>query len=111
MTTRLYYHLTHDDDSKMIARTQNRYDQMNEERKAYIRKFIVQTPGTCGGKTRLDKHRLWIELLISDFLCGDKENKCYAVEDYDELDVEDVCIVWFFEIWIKSEFYNLMDYD
>lgn len=109
MTTRLDYHLTHEDDKLMLEKTQNRYDLMTEERKDYVRKFIVSTNGTCSGRTRLDRHRLWMELLVWDFL-RQEEDKCYEIEDYTESEIEDISIVWFFEKWMNDEYYKLNNY-
>lgn len=107
MTKRLDYHLTHNVDKLMIDQTKNRYDLMSEERKSYIRTLIVSTPNTCSGRTRLDKHRIWIELLVYDFIFKDN---CCEIDDYSKDDIEDVCIVWFFEKWMTDIHYNFDDY-
>lgn len=80
---------------------------MSEEKKAYIRTLIISTEDTCSGRIRLNGHRLWIELLVYDFLTGDN---CCDIDDYPESDIEYVCMVWFFEKWMTSEYYKLDNY-
>src|SRR5437868_372587 len=92
----------------MIEKTYDKYLAMTTNTKEELKKFIVLTPDTCSGKTRLQNHRLWMELIVSDFLYED--NTCYEIDDYDKDTLINICIVWFFDIWVKSEYYDLNDY-
>lgn len=91
--TRLDYHLTHYDDELMINKTQNIYNSMSIERKNKAKQLIVSTQDTCFGRMRLVGHRLWIELLVLDFLY---EHNDYEIDDLSKEEIKDVCIYWFF---------------
>ena len=104
---RLYYHLSHEDDLEVFDKLKDRYDKLTKERKEYVKKFVVITSDCCGGRPRLDGHRLTIELVTCDYLNGEN---CYEIDDYNMDDLGDICAVWFFETWINSEYYKMPNY-
>jgi len=117
---RLYYHLSHENDVEIINKMKSRYDLLSNERKEQVKKYVVSTADCCGGRPRLDNHRLIIELVMCDYLNGEN---CYEINDYtmDDLGVKndnllsvkkdnklsDICAVWFFETWMNSEYYKM----
>ena len=104
---RLYYHLSHEDDTEIINKMKSRYDSLTNERKEQFKQFVVSTADCCGGRPRLDKHRLTIELVICDYLKGEN---CYEINDYTMDDLADICSVWFFETWMNSQYYKMANY-
>lgn len=104
---RKWYHLNHNQDQKMIDTCQVRYQQMSEERRKEVSKFVVSNPEICFGKPRLIGTRSWIELIVADYLHDDLF--CYTNE-FNEEDLIDIITVWFFEDWLKNPDYNKKDY-
>jgi len=102
--TRKWFHLRKSDDEKMIIRTKDRYDRLSSEDRSKFREHIVSMPG---GKPILKGHRLWIELVVHDFL---SDENTYEIDDYSRGDLENICIVWFFETWMNSKDFQLEDY-
>jgi hypothetical protein len=103
MNEREWYHLSHEQDKQMISRT-NKYDSLTENEKAIARQKLVSTQDTCSGLVRLHNHRLWIELVVQDYLSNDP---CYEINDYSPKEIENICLVWFFENWMTSDDYKL----
>lgn len=107
MEKRLSHHLTHKDDEQIIASIKNKYDSLTRERKDKVKKLVINTPDTCGGRARLFGHRLEIELIMYDYLSGEN---CYEINDYTMDDLGDICAVWFFETWMESKYFKMVDY-
>lgn len=82
--TRLDYNLSHNDDKLMINKTRNIFNLMTIERKNKAKNLIVSTQDTCSGMTRLEGYRLWIELIVLDFLYGNNDygNNHYEINDF-----------------------------
>lgn len=104
---RLWYHLSHEDDANMINKSYFVYKVLNEEEKSDIRENIISTHNICSGFNRLRGHRLWMELLVYDYLYGDN---FYEIYFYTPEEIEQICAVWFFEIWSTSKYYEYYDY-
>lgn len=109
---RHWHHLKHADDQLLITMGSARYNSLSEERKKQVRPMVVTTPETCFGKTRLNNTRLWIELVVYKYF---KDEIGEYEGDYGDLyntnDIIDAMLVWFFETWQNSPYYNEIDYD
>ena len=103
---RMDHHLTHDEDNFMIKNTFEKYKLISDENKQIALNSIVSTPSCCGGRPRLNNHRLTMEQLVTNYIY---KFDLYEIDDYTKDELENICIVWFFENWMKDNYYNLID--
>ena len=109
---RRWHHLKHADDQLLITMGSARYNSLSDERKRQVRPMIVTTPETCFGKTRLNNTRLWIELVVHKYFNDELDEYEETYGDlYSKDDIIDAILVWFFETWQTSPYYNAIDYD
>jgi len=106
--TRESFHLQKVDDQMMVEKASEKYNRLTNDQKIKFREMVVSNPDRCSGRPCLKNHRLWIELIVFCYLNDDMD--MYEIDDYDKEDLENICAVWFFEIWMNSEYYKLDDY-